>query len=138
MKKLIIISLILCLLSAYPSNAGPAHTIYKGTASWYSQTDPGILETTANMEIFDDSKLTCAMWSLPFNTLLKVTNLDNDKTVYVRVNDRGPAKRLVNRGRIIDLSKKAFSCLDDLGKGLIRVSVEVFQGRVSEAEPRTS
>ncbi|MDP8229939.1 MAG: septal ring lytic transglycosylase RlpA family protein [Candidatus Gorgyraea atricola] len=125
MKKLIIIALTLSLLSVFPGNAGSTHAIYKGTASWYSQTDPGILETTANMEIFDDSKLTCAMWDLPFNTLLKVTNLDNNKSIYVRVNDRGPAKRLVNRGRIIDLSKRAFSYLDDLGKGLIKVRVKI-------------
>ncbi|MFC1621137.1 septal ring lytic transglycosylase RlpA family protein [Candidatus Omnitrophota bacterium] len=127
MKKLLIIALTLPLLLAHPNNAGSTHAIYKGTASWYSQTDPGILETTANMETFDDSKLTCAMWSLPFNSLLRITNLDNDKVIYVRVNDRGPAKRLVNHGRIIDLSKRAFSCLGDLNKGLIKVRVEIIK-----------
>jgi len=127
MNKFIVIALTLPLLFSFPSNAGSTHTIYKGTASWYSQADPGVLETTANMEIFDDSKLTCAMWDLPFNTLLKVTNLNNNKSIYVRVNDRGPAKRLVNRGRIIDLSKKAFSYLDNLDKGLIKVRVEIIK-----------
>ena len=67
------------------------------------------------------------MWDLHFNTLLKVTNLNNNKSIYVRVNDRGPAKRLVNRGRIIDLSKKAFSYLDNLDKGLIKVRVEIIK-----------
>jgi len=97
----------------------------KGMASWYSEQDPGVLETTANMEAFDDSKFTCAMWGMPFNALLKVTNLENGKFVYVRVNDRGPAKRLVQEGRMIDLTKKAFSRINSLEKGLCQVQIEV-------------
>ena len=97
----------------------------KGMASWYSEQDPGVLETTANMEAFDDSKLTCAMWDMPFNTILKVTNLYNGKFVYVRVNDRGPAKRLVQAGRVIDLTKKAFSHINSLETGLVEVEVEI-------------
>ncbi|PIV38881.1 MAG: septal ring lytic transglycosylase RlpA family lipoprotein [Candidatus Omnitrophica bacterium CG02_land_8_20_14_3_00__42_8] len=93
-----------------------------GKASWYSQNDPGILLTTANMERFDDSELTCAMWDMPFNAILKVTNLENGKSVIVRVNDRGPAKRL---NRAIDLTKAAFSKIADLEKGLAEVSVEI-------------
>lgn len=96
-----------------------------GEASWYSETDPGILLTTANMEIFNDSELTCAIWGVPFNTLIKVTNVDNDKSVIVRVNDRGPAKRLVRAGRAIDLTKSAFSRLADTGDGLINVELEI-------------
>ena len=104
---------------------GSAATIYKGIASWYSGNDPGILDTTANMEIFDDAKLTCAMWGVPFNTILKVTNLENNKYIYVRVNDRGPARRLVEEGRIVDLTREAFSRIARIKKGLIRVSVEI-------------
>lgn len=99
--------------------------IYKGVASWYSESDPGILETTANMEQFDDTALTCAIWDIPFNVTLKVTNLENGKVIYVRVNDRGPAKRLVAEGRIVDLTRTAFAMLDDLTKGLIKVSIEI-------------
>jgi len=98
---------------------------YEGIASWYSENDPGVLKTTANMEIFNHNELTCAMWDIPFGTRLKVTNLDNGKSVTVRVNDRGPAKRLVRRGRVIDLSKKAFSKIASLDEGLVMVEVLV-------------
>ncbi len=99
--------------------------VFNGMASWYSEQDPGVLKTTANMETFDDSKLTCAMWDMPFNALLKVTNVENGKFVYVRVNDRGPAKRLVQEGRVIDLTKKAFSYINSLETGLIEVEIEI-------------
>lgn len=98
-----------------------------GVASWYSKKDPGIKVTTANMEIFNDQLLTCAMWNIPFDSLIKVTNLDNGKSIIVRVNDRGPAKRLVRRGRIVDLTKKAFSKIANLDQGLIRVKVEILR-----------
>ncbi len=96
-----------------------------GLASWYSEFSPGIRDTTANMERFDDSGLTCAMWDIDFNSIVKVTNLENGKSIYVRVNDRGPAKRLVEKGRIIDLTMGAFSRIADLEKGLARVKVEI-------------
>jgi len=75
------------------------------------------------MEIFDDTDLTCAIWDIPFNTRLEVTNLDNGRSIVVRVNDRGPARRYCSQGRVIDLSKEAFSRIADTGKGLISVSV---------------
>ncbi len=96
-----------------------------GTASWYSEIDPGVLLTTANMEIFDDTKLACAIWGVPFGTLIKVTNIANGKSVIVRVNDRGPAKRLVRSGRVIDLTKGAFRELADTDEGLIRVQLDI-------------
>ena len=99
--------------------------VSQGTASWYSQADPAVLRTTANMEIFDDTDLTCAIWDVPFNTRIKATNLSNGKSVIVRVNDRGPAKRLVKEGRIIDLSKKAFSEIADLNNGLIPIEIKI-------------
>ncbi|MFH1782839.1 MAG: septal ring lytic transglycosylase RlpA family protein [Candidatus Omnitrophota bacterium] len=127
MKNLKIPLLIVLMLAfmLQVKDAGSSHTILQGNASWYSESDPGILRTTANMEVFDHEMLTCAMWDMPFNTLLKVTNVYNGRCVYVRVNDRGPAKRLVNRGRIIDLTKEAFSKLADLKEGLIQIRVEV-------------
>ncbi|MEK6733247.1 MAG: septal ring lytic transglycosylase RlpA family protein [Candidatus Omnitrophota bacterium] len=126
MKKaaVILIILVAVVFSFSPVGEGlkPSPTSIKGKASWYSQNDPGILLTTANMEQFDDSQLTCAMWNLPFNTILKVTNLENGKSVIVRVNDRGPARRL---NRLIDLTKQAFSKIADLEKGLTEVSIEI-------------
>ncbi|MCR4336617.1 MAG: septal ring lytic transglycosylase RlpA family protein [Candidatus Omnitrophica bacterium] len=95
-----------------------------GMASWYSEEDPGVRERTANNEVFNDQALTCAMWDVPFNQKIKVTNLDNGKSVVVRVNDRGPHKRLVRDGRIIDLSKAAFDRIAVLNKGLIHVQLE--------------
>ncbi len=122
MKKAPVILIVLIAVVFSLKEAGPSSLIIKGNASWYSQDDPGILLTTANMEIFDDSQLTCAMWDMPFNTILKVTNLENGKSIIVRVNDRGPAKRL---NRTIDLTKTAFSKIADLEKGLADVSVEI-------------
>ncbi len=95
-----------------------------GVASWYSKESPGIRPTTANMEIFDDTALTCAMWDAPFNQRIRVTNLENGQSVVVRVNDRGPHKRLVRQGRIIDLSKRAFQEIAGLKQGLVRVKLE--------------
>lgn len=91
-----------------------------GIASWYSESDPYINLHTANGEIFDESKNTCASWNYPFGTHLKVTNLSNQRSVICRVNDRGPAKRL---GRMIDLTKSSFSKIAPPEKGLLRVSV---------------
>lgn len=92
----------------------------KGTASWYSETDPFINKHTANGEVFDDTQMTCASWHYPFQTLLQVTNLQNGKTIVCRVNDRGPAKRL---NRVIDLSKAAFLKIADTRRGLVKVTV---------------
>ena len=77
------------------------------------------------MEIFNDKGLTCAIWGVPFNTLIRVTNVGNGRSIIVRVNDRGPAKRLVKLGRVIDLTKSAFSRLADTDRGLIRVELEI-------------
>ena len=95
-----------------------------GKASWYSRHSPGINRKTANNEVFDDTALTCAMWNVPFNQKLKVTNIENGKSIIVRVNDRGPHKRLVRHGRVVDLTQKAFSMLAPKKKGLIKVKVE--------------
>jgi rare lipoprotein A len=79
-----------------------------GTASWYGPGFQG--RKTACGERFDTHEFTAAHKSLPFNTLLKVTNLSNNKFVVVRINDRGP----YSRGRIIDLSNAAKS---EIGMG---------------------
>lgn len=91
-----------------------------GIASWYSKTDPGINERTANNEIFDDRGDTCATWHYPFNEKLLVINMLNFKWMVCRVNDRGPAKRLK---REIDLTKAAFRKISKSKRGLIPVTV---------------
>jgi len=114
---------MMIILYAFAANAAQIPSTF-GLASWYSEDSPGINERTANMEIFDDSGFTCAMWGVSFNTFVKVTNLENNRSVVLRVNDRGPAKRLVRRGRIIDLTRAAFARIASLRKGLVRVRVD--------------
>jgi len=101
-----------------------AHPRRSGRASWYSKRSPGIRKTTANMEIFDDTRMTCAIWGVPFHQKIRVTNRRNGKSVVVRVNDRGPHKRYVRKGRVIDLSKGAFRKIASLRSGLIDVQLE--------------
>ncbi len=93
-----------------------------GTASWYGGGEK-LNKYTASGEVFDPEALTCAIWDVPFGTYLKVTNLDNGYWILAKVNDRGPARRL---GRLIDLSRHAFSELAPLKEGLIRVKVEIY------------
>ncbi|MFA5011034.1 MAG: septal ring lytic transglycosylase RlpA family protein [Ignavibacteria bacterium] len=91
----------------------------EGTASWYGPGFHG--RKTANGERFDTQELTCAHKSLPFNTILKVTNLENGRYTIVRVNDRGP----YIRGRIIDLSNAA---KNEIGMGgLAKVRIETYE-----------
>ncbi|UCC95261.1 MAG: septal ring lytic transglycosylase RlpA family protein [Candidatus Omnitrophota bacterium] len=129
MKKILLFSVICIVMlsnSRYTGNLSYSHDkTLKGLASWYSKKDRGVLKTTANMELFDDEKLTCAMWNVPFGTVLQVTNSKNGKSIVVRVNDRGPARRLVRRGRIVDLTKEAFSRIADLKKGLVEVEITI-------------
>ncbi|MBI3317414.1 MAG: septal ring lytic transglycosylase RlpA family lipoprotein [Candidatus Omnitrophica bacterium] len=102
-----------------------------GVSSWYSRTDKGVQEFTANGEKFNDKKLTCATWDYPFNQRLVVINVANGKWVACRVNDRGPHKRL---NREIDLTRTAFKKIANPKKGLIYVTI-VPAGRY---KPKTS
>lgn len=98
-----------------------------GLASWYSQEDPGVVPLTASGETFADADLTAAMWEVPFQSCIQVTNLKTLEQIAVRVNDRGPRKRLAAAGRVIDLSRAAFAQVADLGEGLIPVVLEPVQ-----------
>jgi len=88
-----------------------------GIASWYGPTFYG--HHTANGEMYDGNQLTAAHKTLPMPVNVRVTNLDNGKSLVVRVNDRGPYAR----GRIIDLSKRAAELLDVVQTGTARVRV---------------
>ena len=96
-----------------------------GKASWYSRQSPGINKHTANNERFNDQDITCAIWGVGFNKKIRVTNLENGKSIVVRVNDRGPHQRLVLEGRIIDLTKAAFEKIAPTRQGLIDVKIEL-------------
>ncbi len=88
-----------------------------GIASWYGPTFYG--KQTANGELYDGDGLTAAHRTLPMPVNVRVTNLDNGKSVVVRVNDRGPYAK----GRIIDVSKHAAELLGFYAKGTARVRV---------------
>ena len=89
-----------------------------GIASWYGSEFNG--RPTASGEIFNDSQFTAAHPILPFGTMVKITNQHNNKTVTVRVNDRGPFVA----ARIIDLSRAAAEQLDMIRTGTAPVSIE--------------
>lgn len=89
-----------------------------GEASWYGPGFHG--KKTANGEIFDQTKLTAAHPSLPLGTKAEVTNLNNDKKVEVRINDRGP----YIDDRVIDVSRAAAKKLDMDKDGIAPVKIE--------------
>jgi len=91
----------------------------EGLASWYGGKFQG--RTTSSGEIFDTNLMTAAHKSLPFGTIVKVTDQDTGRSTVVKINDRGPFVE----GRIIDLSRAAAEELDMVGRGVARVSVEV-------------
>lgn len=93
-----------------------------GLASYYAQRFDG--RRTASGERYDEDKLTGAHRTLPFGTTVRVTNLDNGKTVDIRINDRGPFVE----GRIIDVSLKAARELGFVRRGIVRVKLEIQRG----------
>lgn len=94
-----------------------------GTASWYGRKFHG--HKTSNGETYDMYELTAAHRSLPLPTFLRVTNLENDRSTIVRVNDRGP----FHGDRLIDLSYAAASVLGFQGQGTARVHIEAVATR---------
>ena len=96
-----------------------------GKASYYADKFHG--RTTANGEKFNMHDITAAHKTLPFGTKVKVTNLKNNKSVVVRINDRGPYAK----GRIIDLSKAAAKKIDMIADGVANVRIEEVSGRNS-------
>ncbi|HYL05217.1 MAG TPA: septal ring lytic transglycosylase RlpA family protein [Thermoanaerobaculia bacterium] len=107
-----------CSGNHHPVSPAPAAgSLTRGTASWYGPKFNG--HRTASGERYDMRKLTAAHPSLPFGTMLQVTNLENGKQVVVRVNDRGP----FGRRRVIDLSYAAARELDMVGPGTAQVEL---------------
>ena len=100
--------------------SGKSHTL-AGKASWYGKRFQG--RSTASGEPFDVKKWTAAHRTLPFQTLVRVTDLDTRKTVVVRINDRGPW----SDGRVIDLSRIAAEDLDMIERGIVTVTLEVLE-----------
>ena len=128
MKTLIILTgVILC-----------SYNIKTTQVSWYGPGFDG--RKTANGEIFSQDSLTAASPTLPFNTKVKITNPSNNKSVIVRINDRGPFKCFMKNGKVrpvrplephskrkFDLSKKAFETIANIDKGVIQVEYELIK-----------
>jgi len=104
--------------AAAPSGAAWSE---EGVASWYGGDDGFEGKPTASGEIYDSSQLTAAHRELPLGTIVEVTNVDNGRSVRVRINDRGPFAK----GRVVDLSKEAARRLDLIGPGTGRVRLSV-------------
>jgi rare lipoprotein A len=113
---LFLFALVLTSLGAMENGEGIFRQ--EGIASWYGAEFDG--RPTASGEIFDASRLTAAHPVLPFGTVLKITNKNNNKSVTVRVNDRGPFVA----ARIIDVSQGAARQLDMISTGTAPVMVE--------------
>ena len=97
-------------------------------ASYYGDEFNG--RQTANGEIYDMNNFTAAHRTLPFGSIVQVTNLDNNMIVYVRINDRGPF--VANRE--IDLSKAAANALDMLQQGIARVSITLISSPTANTQ----
>lgn len=90
-----------------------------GKASWYSNKFDG--KRTASGERYNKNAYTAAHKSLPFGTIVRVTNTANSKKVDVKINDRGPFVK----GRVIDLSQKAFEQIGNIKEGVAPVKIEI-------------
>jgi rare lipoprotein A len=100
----------------------PGQYVEQGVASWYG--DPFNGRRAANGEIYDMYQYTAAHRTLPFNSIVRVTNLATGKQTQVRINDRGPFVA----NRVIDLSLSAARAIDMLGPGTAQVRLEVIGG----------
>jgi rare lipoprotein A len=117
----IILTFVTAALCAAQS-PGEAPFWQEGIASWYGTEFDG--RPTASGELFNPAVLTAAHRTLPFGTIVTVTNTHNNKQVQVRINDRGP----FTGARIIDLSRAAAEVLDMIITGTAPVTVEAFAG----------
>ena len=114
---------------AAPAVAQPAVSPHSGKASWYGEENRGKL--MANGQPFDPDKLTAASWFYPLGTRVRVSlrtdprvlNPPPQRAVWVTITDRGPHRRFVRDGRIIDLSYRVFRLLADPDIGLVDVIV---------------
>ena len=92
-------------------------------ATYYADKFNG--RKTSSGERFDNTKYTAAHKTLPFGTMVRVTNLTNGKWVDVRVNDRGPHNKKLE----IDITKKAFAAIGNTNSGTIKVNIEIIENQ---------
>ncbi len=123
-NQIVVVALLFLFLAACSSSSQkraqyPNGRVQMGIASYYA--DKYQNRQTASGELFNQSARTAAHRTLPFGTLVRVTNIENGRSIVVRINDRGP----FIKGRIIDLSKSAFSAIGNTRQGVIKVAVEI-------------
>lgn len=116
--RFLLLPAVLFLL-VFPLAADDPKLLETGIASWYGGEFDG--ELTANGEVFDTAKVSAAHKTLPFGTIVRVTNLNNGLRADIRINDRGPFVE----GRIIDLSVGAAELLDMVESGIAPVTLEI-------------
>ncbi|MFQ6678308.1 MAG: septal ring lytic transglycosylase RlpA family protein [Fidelibacterota bacterium] len=107
-------------ISSKTKKGSHSKVIY-GVSSFYAEDFHGKL--TANGEVYDMYGLTAAHKTLPLNTIARVTNMDNDKSIILRINDRGPYVA----GRILDCSYGAAMKLGFVGQGTAKVKIEIIE-----------
>ncbi len=120
MKRVILlIIMMISTLGIYSFNKFNANDAKTSFASFYHDKFNG--RKTASGEIFSNRKLTAAHRTLPFGTIVQVTNLRTGKSVEVRINDRGP----FHSSRALDLSKAAFDSIGNTARGTMPVEYEI-------------
>jgi rare lipoprotein A len=117
-KRQLFVSVFVLLVSL---GCGKPTGVEEGIASFYADKFHG--SKTASGETYDKGAMTAAHRTLPFDTKVKVTNLDNGRSVTVRINDRGPHVE----GRIIDLSGAAARKLRMTETGTAKVRLEIYE-----------
>ena len=118
-RGILLIIMMISTLGIYSFNKFNANDAKTSFASFYHDKFNG--RKTASGEIFSNRKLTAAHRTLPFGTVIEVTNLRTGKSVEVRINDRGP----FHSSRALDLSKAAFDSIGNIAKGTMPIEYEI-------------
>ena len=118
-RAILVIIMMISTLGIYSFNKFNANDAKTSFASFYHDKFNG--RKTASGEIFNNRKLTAAHRTLPFGTIVQVTNLRTGKSVEVRINDRGP----FHSSRALDLSKAAFDSIGNTARGTMPVEYEI-------------
>ena len=118
-RGLLLIIAMISTLGIYSFNKYNANDAKTSFASFYHDKFNG--RKTASGEIFNNRKLTAAHRTLPFGTIVEVTNLRTGKSIEVRINDRGP----FHSSRALDLSKAAFDSIGNTSRGTMPVEYEI-------------
>ncbi|QDP85860.1 septal ring lytic transglycosylase RlpA family protein [Chryseobacterium sp. SNU WT5] len=118
-RGILLIIMMISTLGIYSFNKYDADDAKTSFASFYHDKFNG--RKTASGEIFSNAKLTAANRTLPFGTMVKVTNLRTGKSVIVEINDRGP----FHSSRALDLTKAAFKAIGNTARGTMPVEYEI-------------